>query len=237
MIDSILLIAVTVCAIASYLIGRFGVERIKKNLHLIVLGFALFMLFIGVLNYQGAQYSKNFKCVPGYITDVKSTRRYVSKHFRTEYSCVIHYTFTDGKMYYTKQDGLVDKPNENLSKVWVSRDNEEVHMFSPKSSLSSSMYNFMLAGLLFLISIPLFILHKKKYPRLSYDELEDASIIGMIMSFVGGIVAVLNINAVIGNFIRHESIEYFNLDIFVVGLLITVVSIIVVVYSKRKLKY
>ena len=140
MINSILLIDVTVCAIAYYLIGRFGLENIKKYLHLIVLGFALFMLFIGVLNYQGAQYSKNFKCVPGYITDVKSTRRYVSKHFRTEYSCVIHYTFTDGKMYYTKQDGLVDKPNENLSKVWVSRDNEEVHMFSPKSSLSSSIF-------------------------------------------------------------------------------------------------
>lgn len=237
MIQNILFIIFIACAIAYYLIGRFGLENIKKYLHLIVLGFALFMLFIGILNYQGASYSKNFIRVPGYITDVKSTRRYVSKHFRTEYSCVIHYTFTDGKMYYTKQDGLVDKPNENLSKVWVCRDNEEVHMFSPKSSLSSSMYNFMLAGLLFLISIPLFILHKKKYPRLSADELEDASIIGMIMSFVGGIVAVLNINAVIGNFIRHESIEYFNLDIFVVGLLIAVTSIMVVLYSKRKLKH
>ena len=44
-------------------------------------------------------------------------------------------------------------------------------------------------------------------------------------------------NAVVGNFIRYEEVEYFNLDIFVVGLLIAVTSIMVVLYSKRKLKH
>ena len=48
---------------------------------------------------------------------------------------------------------------------------------------------------------------------------------------------LFNMNAVVGNFIRYEEVEYFNLDIFVVGLLIAVTSIMVVLYSKRKLKH
>lgn len=35
------------------------------------------------------------------------------------------------------------------------------------------------------MTIPLFIIHKKKYPRLSAEELEDASIIGTIFAFIG----------------------------------------------------
>ena len=67
-----------------------------------------------------------------YIADVKSTRRYAGKRIRTEYSCTIHYTFTDGKDYYCEEEGLIEKPDENLSKVWVSRDNKDVHMYSLK---------------------------------------------------------------------------------------------------------
>jgi hypothetical protein len=236
MMQNILFIIFIACAIACNLIGRFGLENIKKYLHLIVLGFALFMLFIGIFNYQGASYSKDFIRVPGYITDVKSTRRYAGKRIRTEYSCTIHYTFTDGKDYYCEEEGLIEKPDENLSKVWVSRDNKDVHMYSSKSALTSSMHNFMLSGVLFLVTIPLFIIHKKKYPRPSAEELEDASIIGTIFAFIG-VALLLNMNAVVGNFIRHEEVDYFNLDIFVVGLLIAVTSIMVVLYSKRKLKH
>ncbi|SDL67354.1 hypothetical protein SAMN05216520_11083 [Kandleria vitulina] len=48
---------------------------------------------------------------------------------------------------------------------------------------------------------------------------------------------LFNMNAVVGNFIRYEEVEYFNLDIFVVGLLIAVTSIMVVLHSNRKLKH
>jgi len=44
MMQNILFIIFIACAIAFYLIGRFGLENIKKYLHLIVLGFALFIL-------------------------------------------------------------------------------------------------------------------------------------------------------------------------------------------------
>ncbi len=45
MMQNILFIIFIACAIACYIIGRFGLENIKKYLHLIVLGFALFIKF------------------------------------------------------------------------------------------------------------------------------------------------------------------------------------------------
>lgn len=151
--------------------SRIGIQKLKKYIHLFVFGASLIMLIIGCVNMQGARMGKNDIECPGYVTNIKSDYRYAVNIFRKSYSYTLHYTFKDGKEYTHKLTGQVDKPDKNLKKVWVSPDQKVVGTDSYKSRLKNSYYNFAIALVLFIISIPLRIRFKKKYPKSTKDGL------------------------------------------------------------------
>ena len=171
MMFKILSSVVMIVSFCLYFINRIGMDVIKKYIHLFTLGFALFMVFIGIANMQGSYESRDFICVPGYVTDITGSRHFSSKQVRTEYSCTINYTFIDGYDYSCTQSGLLERPDEHLTEVWVSPDNSEVHMSSPKSAFTSSIIDFLIAIVFFVLTIPLYIRYKRIYKCGNYSSI------------------------------------------------------------------
>lgn len=215
---------------------RIGIQKLKKYIHLFVFGASLFMLFIGCVNMQGARMGKNDIECPGYVTNIKSGYRYAAKSFRKEYSYTVHYTFKDGKEYTKEVTGQFDKPDKNLKKVWVSPDQKVVGTDSYKSKVKNSYYNFVIALVLFIISIPLRIRFKKKYPRPTKDDLENFVIWGTIV----GVVTLFGMVLLSYDFYKivtgQKNLDYLELDLGLVCCIGFICSVIAIIRSKIKIK-
>ncbi|ETP71340.1 Protein of unknown function (DUF3592) [Lachnospiraceae bacterium JC7] len=237
MIKNIITYVVTVLGIFSVIQSKIGFDNLKKYIHLFTFGASLFMIFIGIANYQGAQESKDYISCPGYVTDISSSEHYsgASKQYRTEYSCRIHYTFTDGNEYTYAISGLIDHPDESLSTVWVSPDNTRVHMSSPQSTRTSSKYNFLIAFVFFIVTIPLYKNYKKKHPKPTKDELESAYIGGLLMAVCTFIFMTLMSYILFKDLKLHGTVDTTILDIWAVLCIGFIWSVIVAVKSKKKL--
>ncbi len=238
MMNNIITYAVIIIGIVSVIQSRIGFDRFKKYIHLYTFGASLFMLCIGIANYQGSQESSDYIPCPGYITDISSSEHYAAaaKQFRTEYSCTIHYTFTDGNDYIYEEDGLLEYPDENLSTVWVSPDNTSVHMSSSQSTWTLSIWNFLIAIVLFIVTVPLYISFKNKHPKPTMDELESAYIYGIIMAVCTFIFIPFMSYSLFEKLKYGETVDTPTLDIWVVLCIGFVWSVIVAAVSKKKMR-
>ncbi|MBE5858653.1 MAG: hypothetical protein E7301_00795 [Butyrivibrio sp.] len=142
-----------------------------------------------------AIYSKDFIAVPGYISDIQlSDTTITKKGVRNTYQYTIHWNY-EGKEYTKKEYSLNSTPDENISEVWINKDNSDAIIYSP-NELSSQVYIF---GLISVIAFVVWLFMYLKAETVKYDEeialnVLIAGVLGIVLSLVAVAITAIAYN-------------------------------------------
>jgi len=155
----------------------------------------LIMLECQIMQMGSAIYSKDFIAVPGYISDIQlSDTTITKKGVRNTYQYTIHWNY-EGKEYTKKEYSLNSTPDENISEVWINKDNSDAIIYSP-NELSSQVYIF---GLISVIAFVVWLFMYLKAETVKYDEeialnVLIAGVLGIVLSLVAVAITAIAYN-------------------------------------------
>ena len=173
------------------LVRMFNIVKIvggkKSNIRRQMI-FALFLLLLVcfILQIGSAIYTKDYYAVPGYISDLTLyNTSYTRNGVRDHYYYIVHWYYEGEEYTKTQYSGF---PVENVSEVWIDKDNSDVIINSP-GELSKAAFTYgSISAALFVIWLIMYL--KTENVEYNEDIAEDVFIDGALGTFVS-LMAVL----------------------------------------------
>lgn len=214
-------------------IVRFLGQKKFSAFRIIIVTVAVFLAFFAFVQAGIAIFAHDYTEVPAYITDVSSRARIRKFGPQSTYTYTVHYEF-DGQEYTSSQMSG-DKPPSDISRAWVSDDNEEVTIYSP--------YSMNMTVIIMLsVSVILFIIWGVLYKRAAFsDKLPSDIAVGVaIGSFSVTVVAAIFI-AITAYCIKEISTKrvslFVNSSLCVFSVLAFVISLSVGILAIKDTRY
>ncbi|WP_035765594.1 hypothetical protein [Butyrivibrio sp. NC2002] len=160
--------------------------------------FTMFFCFVGFLSLSTSYVTRDYQSVPAYISDITAHEVWRKQGPRTEYEYKVHWIY-EGQEYTKQMSDIGDKPNEQLSEVWINSDNTDM--------VINNSFNLKKEGCLYLVvSVVLFVvwvvLLKKSKDR-EYVDLKRWERL-----FLGGcLLSVLSLIGTIYSFFILKSVK------------------------------
>ncbi len=155
----------------------------------------LCLLLMQVLQLGPALMSKDYIPVPGYISDVNiSDTRYNKISKKVTYEYTIHWTY-EGQDYEKKNYSLNEKPDENISEVWIKKDNSDVMLYGSKELTRQTFMFGAMASVFFVIWLIMYKMSESiEYNEEAAENVLIAGVLGTILSAIATVITTIAFN-------------------------------------------
>ncbi|MCR4691608.1 MAG: hypothetical protein K5739_09715 [Lachnospiraceae bacterium] len=221
-------------AVSVAIMLKARIPNLIDHLYKIFLIIFAVVAFAGIFNFQSMIESRDYIIVPGYITDVTTTKTFASKSIRNEYGCTIHYTF-NGKSYSYRIDHMLTKYEEGPWDVSISPDNGDIKLASLESLRKEVILDLVL-GLIFLALTIFFYFKQRKKGGPTEEELSNRFGMGVILGICTLIFIPFLWWVAKVDYKASGKFDYGDVDILVADILVFVICVIVAIRSGKKLK-
>ncbi|XME02105.1 hypothetical protein QYZ88_015715 [Lachnospiraceae bacterium C1.1] len=207
-------------------------EKKENGYRTILFLCAVACFFLAFLQMEPALRTRNYILVPGYISDITVTNLSSSRGKKIKYEYLVHWFF-EGQEYTKKQSSLIDRPDDSISEVWISRDNTDMLIYSSDNLLKQSIYLALGGIVLFIVWLIIY----KRSEKVPYNDEVAAGIFlhSLFNAFLSGFAFLISI------IMYKDSVKKENLNLIylskVLGsfcVLLTAFFIILAIAAKRE---
>ena len=185
--------------------------------------FSLGMLVLHLLQIGPAINSKDYIAVPGYISDMQISDSTVTKKgVRNTYQYTIHWYYEGEEYTKTQYSG---SPVENVSEVWIDKDNSDVMIYSPDELSGQASMLAYISAALFVIWLIMYL--KTENVEYNEDIADNVLVAGAFGTFLSLIFVLLT--AISYKYYHEEGRSINDQYTGTAMLLISVISLVVCV--------
>lgn len=205
----------------------------RKILSFLIWFFSVFFLLIGFFNAHSFILTKEYISVPGWISDVETTSKFVKGRKTARYNYIIHW-YMDGELYSRQVEKAIQPPDETISEVWADVNHDSAIASSPKEIEKEAFFDFIIAISLGMIGL---LLYKSSNESLNirketWETIYYSGIVGFA-ALLGGAALMLAILCTESNLEAYT--RHVLTDLLVIFLILAIGAGIAIRKIKKKL--
>lgn len=156
----------------------------------------LCLLLMQILQLGSAIMSRDYISVPGYISDVNiSDTGYNKITKKVTYEYTVHWTY-EGQEYVKKKYSLNEKPDKNVSEVWIKKDNSDVMLYGSKELTIQTFIFGGMASIFFIIWLLMYKMSESiEYNEEVAENVLIAGVLGTIFSAIATVITTIAFNS------------------------------------------